>query len=143
MDREVVARDLAGTYRLVSAIVTRDDGRRFDAFGPKPNGLYVFDADGRFIYVFTSPEVPKFASNNRLEGTPEENRAVVQGSVAGFGTYSVGGGAVVLKFEGSIFPNWTGTEIRQAIISLTKDEVRWRIEASGGGIAEVTLKRIA
>jgi hypothetical protein len=32
---------------------------------------------------------PKFASNNRATGTPEENKAVVQGLIAFFGTYSV------------------------------------------------------
>jgi hypothetical protein len=31
----------------------------------------------------------KFASNNRNEGTPEENKAIVQGSIAHFGTYTV------------------------------------------------------
>ena len=33
--------------------------------------------------------LPKFASNNRQAGTPEENKAFVQGSLAYFGTYSV------------------------------------------------------
>jgi hypothetical protein len=30
----------------------------------------------------------KFASNNRHVGTPEENKAFVEGSIAYFGTYS-------------------------------------------------------
>src|SRR5262249_52921942 len=33
-------------------------------------------------------DLPKFASNNRDMGTPEENKAVVQGSITYFGTYS-------------------------------------------------------
>jgi hypothetical protein len=33
--------------------------------------------------------VPKFASNDRQPGTPEENKAAVKGSIAYFGSYSV------------------------------------------------------
>jgi hypothetical protein len=34
-------------------------------------------------------DLPKFAANNRNVGTPEENKAIVQGSFAYFGTYTV------------------------------------------------------
>jgi ABC-type uncharacterized transport system substrate-binding protein len=34
-------------------------------------------------------DLPKFGSNNRMSGTPEENKAIVQGSIAYFGTYSI------------------------------------------------------
>jgi len=137
------AKDLVGTYELVSAVTTLQDGSKVEPFGPKPKGLYVFDGGGRFIYAFTRAELPKFASGNRIEGTPEEDGAVVRGSIAGFGTYAVEAEAIALKFEASTFPNWTGTVIRQTIVSLTRNEVKWRIAASAGGAAEVTLKRVA
>src|SRR5207244_7465696 len=33
------------------------------------------------------PDVPKFASNSRIAGTPEENKAAVHGGIATFGKY--------------------------------------------------------
>jgi hypothetical protein len=32
---------------------------------------------------------PEFAINNRLQGTAEENKAIVQGTVAFYGTWTV------------------------------------------------------
>ena len=109
------ANDIAGTYTFVSAVASFPDGRRVEPFGPNLKGSYVFDRDGRFVFVMMRPELPKFASNNRTQGTPEENQAVVQGSLAGFGTYSVADKVMTLKFEGSTFPNWTGTEVKQTL----------------------------
>ena len=41
------ARDLVGTWTLVS-VVTERDGRKFDTYGPNAKGLLVFDATGRY-----------------------------------------------------------------------------------------------
>jgi hypothetical protein len=50
--------------------------------------------------VFALPEDHKlFASNNRLDGTPDENRASVQGSIAYFGTYTVNDADHTLTFH--------------------------------------------
>jgi hypothetical protein len=37
----------------------------------------------------TSGDLPKFASGNRLQGSDAENNAIVRGSLAYFGTYTV------------------------------------------------------
>ena len=52
-----------------------------------------------------------FASNNRDAGTAEENKAVSQGTISHFGTYTVDEGGKTLSFhvEGSSFPNWEHT----------------------------------
>jgi len=66
-----------------------------------PKGIIVFTSDGRFIYLYSRGDLPKFASNNRATGTADENKAVVQGSIATFGTYSVAGKELSLKIEHS------------------------------------------
>jgi len=68
----------------------------------------MFDPGGHFSAIFTRSDLPKFDSNNRQAGTPEENKAVVQGSIAVFGMYSVNGTDNIINFhiEGSTFPNW-------------------------------------
>ena len=69
------ARDLVGSWTLVSAVNTAADGTRTDSFGASPKGLYVFESNGRFAIVTVRADLPKFASDNRNEGTPEENKA--------------------------------------------------------------------
>ena len=49
----------------------------------------MFDDKGHFCFLSTSADLPKFAVNNRAAGTPGENKAVMQGSMAAFGIYSV------------------------------------------------------
>jgi hypothetical protein len=76
-------------------------------------------ADGHFSLVNTRADLPKFASNRRDQGTPEENKAVVQGSIAYFGTYSVNEGDKVItaQIEGSTFANLIGTDQKRLVTS--------------------------
>lgn len=62
------------------------------------------------------------------------------GSIALFGTYSVGDKVLTLKVEGSTWPSWTGTDQKRNF-SLAGDELKWSLPASVGGTAEVVLKR--
>src|ERR1700719_3112715 len=82
------AKDLVGTWTLVS-ITREQDGKKTDYFGPNPQGQLIFAPNGRFAAIFLRSDIPKFASDNRETGTPEENKAAVQGGLAYFGTYSV------------------------------------------------------
>jgi Lipocalin-like domain len=137
------AKDIVGTWKQVTNINIAPDGRRSEPFGPNPNAIITFDANGRFVTVTTRPDVPKFASNNRMQGTAEENKAMVQGSIAYFGTYSVVDKVIVEKVEGSTWPNWTGSEQKRPIISLTGDEMKVSVPAASlGGTGEVTFRRV-
>ena len=97
-----------------------------------PKGIIVFTSDGRFIYLYSRGDLPKFASNNRATGTADENKAVVQGSIATFGTYSVAGKELSLKIEQSTFPNWIGADQKRTI-AITGDELKWHNPAGSGG----------
>jgi hypothetical protein len=103
----------------------------------------VFTSDGHFIYLYSRGDLPKFVSNNRTTGTPEENKAVVQGSIATFGTYSFAGTDLLIKVEHSTFPNWIGADQKRTI-TVTGDQLKWTNAAgSGGGVVELVLKRAA
>ena len=135
------AKDLAGTWTLVSADTMRPDGSRVPTFGASPKGLLVFTDNGRFIYLLSRADLPKFASNNRTTGTPEENTAVVQGSNSTFGTYALADKTLTIKVEHSTFPNWIGTD-QQRTITITGDEMKWtNLAGSGSGVVELVLKR--
>ena len=136
-------KDIVGTWKPISVTVTGPDGRKSEPFGPNPNSILTFDATGRFVLVNTRPDLPKFASNNRMQGTAEENKAIVQGSIAYFGTYSVVDKVIIEKVEGGTWPNWVGTEQKRPIISLSGDEMKLSTPAASiGGTAENTYKRI-
>ena len=136
------ARDLVGTWTTVSSVNIQQDGRRADVFGPHGRGIAIFESNGRFTIVNIDPDVPKFGSNNRTQGTAEENKAAVVGGVALYGTYWVSNRTIFFKVEGSTYPNWTGTEQARTVISFTGDDLKWSLRASIGGTTEVAWKRV-
>lgn len=133
---------LVGTWTYVSVDTVNPDGSRVPMYGPNPQGLACFDGNGRYILLTARSGQPKFASNNRMEGTPEEYKAVVQGMIAHFGRYTVNETDKTITFhiEISTFPNWNGIEQKRPF-SLMGDELKWTTAGSSGGLAEVVLKR--
>ena len=93
--------------------------------GPNPKGILVFTGNGHFAFILNRDDLPKFASGNRNTGTAEENRGIVQGSLAYFGTYSVADSVVTMQIEGGTWPSWTGTNLERRIVSFSGDEMRW------------------
>jgi len=125
-----------------SVDTVRPDGSREQMYGPNPKGLVIFDSTGHYALVNARADLAKFASNNRTQGTAEENKAVVQGSIAHFGRYTVNEADRTITFyiEGSTFPNWSGIEQKRPFTA-SGDELKWTTPASGGGLGEVVLKR--
>lgn len=126
-----------GTWSLVSIQYIEKDGRRIEPFGPGAKGMLFFDAGGHFATQVMAANRPRFASNNRMIGTPEENKAVSQGVVAYFGTYTVdeSNRVVTLHIEQSSFPNWNGTD-QQRRFGFTGDELRYTAASSTANPAE-------
>lgn len=135
------AKDLVGTWTLVSDANASADGRKVEPFSPSPEGIAIFDSDGHFAIVVSRPDLPKFASNNRMQGTPEENKAIVQGSIGFFGAYTVVDGAVIKHVEGATWPSWIGTDQKRTIASFASDEQTWTTIASFGGTSELRWRR--
>jgi hypothetical protein len=139
-------KQLVGTWMLVSAENTHSDGKKSYPFGEKPNGMAIYTANGRFMIVNTTPGTPKFASNSRLSGTAEENKAVVNSSIALFGTYSVNDADKVMsqRIEGSTYPNWVGQDQKRTINSLSNDQLVFTNPAAsaGGATTLLTWKRV-
>lgn len=133
---------VVGTWTYVAVDIVGADGSRTPLYGPNPQGLASFDSNGHYILMTARRGQAKFASNNRNEGTAEENKAVVQGSIAHFGTYTVNDAdkTIVFRIETSTFPNWNGTEQKRPV-TVSGDELKWTTPASSGGSAEVVLKR--
>ena len=117
---------IVGTWDFVIAEITAADGKKTLPFGDKPKGQVIFTADGHFSQVHVSSGLPRIASNNRLAGTDADNRAIVHGTLALFGTYTVDEAKKTLTFNitASTYPNQEGTSQTRTIDRLTETEFR-------------------
>lgn len=137
-------KQLVGVWRLVSAVNVGPDGTsRPGSFGPTPKGQIIFTASGHYTSVNTHSDLPKFASGNRLQGTAEENRAIVHGSNSTYGTYSVSpdGKSLILRIEGGTWPHWIGTEQKRSL-AISGDDMSYSLDSSRGGRSTLTFKRV-
>ena len=126
-----------GTWSLVSISYVRPDGTAVQPFGLNAKGMLVFDGT-RFATQVTAANLPRFASNNRMAGTPQEYEAISHGVVAYFGTYTVNSRIVTLHIERSSFPNWEGTD-QQRKFEFVGDELRYTAASSTANPAESAL----
>ena len=133
------AKDLVGTWTLVAADIHRG-GYRTQVFGPDPSGTLIFGGDGHYALVFLRRDLPKIASHDRTSERPDDSQAVVQGSIAHFGTYAVDGDALVFHIEGGTFPNWTGADQRRKF-ALVGDKLDYTSPGSTGFPTQVTMRR--
>lgn len=114
---------LEGHWILVSAI-TEKDGTKTAAMGPDPLGLFIFDASDRYAIQLYNQGLPKVASNARNTATADEIKAIYQGSLAHYGTYTVNDkeGSFTIRATGSTFPNWVGRDLHRKF-TVTGDEL--------------------
>jgi len=138
------ARQIQGSWILVS-IYNEQDGKKIELFGSKPRGFMALTPDGRFSMILMKESLPKFAANNRLQGTAQENQAVVQGSNAYYGTYAVASEkehTVKLHMEASTFPNWDGQDQKRVMV--VKGDELWVTNptpSTGSGVNYIVWKR--
>jgi Lipocalin-like domain len=123
---------IAGTWRLV-AIYNEEQGVKRYPYGENPVGLLVFDRSGNISQFLSKPELPKFATPNRLKGTDPEYRAVMQGMLAEFGTYTVDGETVTITWVASSYPNRAGTTERRVYKIVGTELTRMNPTAASGG----------
>jgi Lipocalin-like domain len=98
---------LVGAWTLVSLTAGEEADQTFP-YGAHPKGSMMVDANGRFMITVVRSDLPKFASNNRMTATPDEATAVVQGSIAYYGSYSIDEATrvITVNVEGSTFPEF-------------------------------------
>ena len=101
--------------------------------GTQPLGQLIFESDGRFSNILLRSDLPKFKQNNRNEGSPEENAAVVKGSIAYYGTYELNDATLKMHIDASTFPNWTGTDQARTVHQNGNQLVWENATASAGG----------
>ena len=140
--QKTLKEQLVGTWTFVSSTGKLPDGSPI--WGSNPKGLLIFTNNGRYSSHIMRSGRPKFASNNRLQGTPDENKATAQGSIGTFGTYSINEAnkTFTIRYEGSSYPNQEGTEQTRPV-AITGDELTITNPSPtyGGPSTELVYKR--
>jgi hypothetical protein len=134
------AKDVVGSYAPVSVSNVKGD-KRTEQYGPQPKGMMRLDESGRYVVVLMRPGLPKFASNDRMAGAPEEYKAVALGSFVHLGTYSVADGYIVFRLENTTYPNWDGQEQKRKL-TVTGDELKYEVSSTLGGTSTIVWKRL-
>jgi Lipocalin-like domain len=131
---------MVGTWTLVSL---SGDGAASAPFGNEPKGRMTIDAEGHFSIIIRHADLPKIASNNRLTATGTEGQAIVQGSIAYFGTLTFGEGAeVTAHIASSTFANADG-ESQRRVVTFREDEMEYANYSSsfGASVARAVWRR--
>ena len=116
---------LVGTWMLTESKLEYADGKKEEAGGGDEKGIAMFDAQGNFTWLIMGAARKPFKANNRMEGTLDEYKGAVQGTVAYWGTYTVNEAEKSVSFTiaRSVFPNWDGTT-RKSTITVAGDELK-------------------
>ena len=118
---------LVGTWTLrVCEVVAQDGTRSPLVMGDNPAGQYILTDDGHFSFQATA-ELSRFVSDDRMNSTPKEDKAVVQGSIAYYGTYTVNDAdrTIAVHTERSSFPNLNGTDGKRIVTTLSPDRMSY------------------
>ena len=142
---EKVKSAIIGSWDLIGDTRPSKDGTTIKrmAFGENPTGRFIFLSNGQYFTLATRSDIPKFASGNRYDGTAEEHKAAVRGSIGHYGTYSISedGKEIILKAIASTWPAWVGAEQKRPI-TINGDQMVYKAKSTMGVTSELTFKRV-
>ena len=132
---------LVGAWTPVSWEQVKKDGSKFQRFGSNMKGFNVFDTNGHFYLMLARSDLPKIASNNASNPTPEEAKAIATGMIAYYGTYTVDEGTktINLRIEASSLPNQLGMEQKRTITSISPTELKYTNSTVVGGDGQINV----
>lgn len=134
---------LIGTWIYVSSTGKREDGSEVQR--PSLQGAVTYVADGRFHFITTRTDAPKYASNDPSRPSPEEAMAVASGSIAYTGTYTVDEASRTIHaiIETSTFSNLVGAPNQRRIVTfISANELRFTNPRTPAGVTlEFVWKR--
>jgi hypothetical protein len=134
---------LVGHWELVSFTERRDNGERFDVFGPNPKGFITYLESGHMSVVFASGcrEPFRGAWDSVADG---QKAACYDALVAYSGRYTDHGDRVVHHVDVCWIPNWEGRDLERHVTYLRNGHVLLRTPEMRFGrrqpVQDVTVK---
>jgi len=126
---------LTGAWTLVRVDNVYPDGRRVELYGPHPQGLWLIDADGRYMMQIVRADRGRFAADDKAKGTPDEYRAASLDSNAHYGRVSADATTLHTHIDHASYPNWDGKD-GESPYTLQGDELRYRVGKPSSGAGE-------
>jgi hypothetical protein len=134
---------LIGTWIYVSSTGKREDGSSVQR--PSLQGAVTYTADGRFHFITTPTDAPKYASNDSARPSPDEAMAMASRSIAYTGTYTVDEASktILANVEAATYPNLVGAPNQRRIVTaISADEMRFTNPRTSAGVTlEFVWKR--
>jgi hypothetical protein len=126
---------IIGAWKLVSFELRRPDGTVTYPFGEDAQGTIIYTKSGRYSGQVMRPNRPRLVSGDQLKGTSEEIKANYEGFLSYYGPYEFDAenGFVIHYVDGSLFPNWEGTEQKRFFeltgnrLKLTTPPILWGV----------------
>jgi hypothetical protein len=133
---------ITGTWVLTAAEKLLPNGSRVADYGENPHGLVIFTADGYYSVQIYTAKRSKFASGDKLRGTPEEYKEALLTTSVHFGRYSVDPAKHTITFhiDRASFPNEDDTTQTRPY-ELKGDVLSWKVPARPDGSIPVTILR--
>ena len=100
------AKQLIGTWKLVSQFTKFDGGDTVEPFGPNAKGRLVLTSDGHWISILT-------AANRRPANTNDEKVALLDSMLAYSGKYTVEGDRITTRVDMSSNEIYSGSNQNQ------------------------------
>jgi lipocalin-like protein len=114
---------LIGTWRLVSWENRSVDGQEVSyPLGKDATGYIMYNQDGYMFVAIMAPHRLRFASDDLLSATKEEEAQAEETYVSYCGRYDFLGDRVVHHVEMSLFPNWIGGD-QERLVDLRGNRV--------------------
>jgi len=138
---------LIGTWTLVSVDNMYPDSSRVHPYGENPKGMLIFDERSNYAVQIYKAVRPKIVSGDKNVCTPEESKALIQGSNAHFGKYIVDEAkrTITFKIDHASFPNWEGANQERTYIysgNMIKYVVTSTTQGGKAVVAEVAWRRL-
>ena len=105
-------KQFVGTWKLVSAEARSADGQVLQVYGENPRGVIMYDAAGNVSVNLMRSDRPAFSVADKAKSAPQEAKSAIETYEAYFGAYEVDEAQrmVIHHVEGSLLPNWTGSD---------------------------------
>ena len=128
--------NIAGTYSAMAV----------PAFGDFARGQMILTPEGRYSIVVMRSSLARIAAGARTKGTPEENKMIVEGTIAHAGRFSIdeNGRYITFHIEMSTYPNWDGRMEKRFLRIADGETVTYTVPnpSAGGAPADVSWRRI-